>query len=66
MMSYNNVTEDVWDCLKKEVAQYGVTIMTDSGTETTHGFIVLGVTTGKINISISNALEVHSLCHALR
>ena len=40
MMTYNNVTEAVWDGLKKAVAEYGVTISADTGTAAAYGYTV--------------------------
>jgi hypothetical protein len=40
MMTYNNFTGSAFDSLKKAFAEYNVTISTDTGSATTHGFTV--------------------------
>ena len=40
MLSYNNVNQAAWECLVKAVADYGVTITTDTGQATAHGFTI--------------------------
>lgn len=40
MQSFNNVTPSAWQCCKTAVAGFGITITTDSGTQTKDGFTV--------------------------
>ena len=40
MLSYNNVSEDAWNCILNAVAQFGVTPNGDAGTASSNGFTV--------------------------
>ena len=40
MLTYNNVTQDVWQCIVSAVAQYGIPVAADSGTQSAQGFTI--------------------------
>ena len=40
MLSYNNVTQNAWNCGVQAAANYGVTITTNSGSASASGFTI--------------------------
>lgn len=37
MQTFNNVTADVWNCLKTTLAEHGITVNSDAGSANAHG-----------------------------